>query len=122
MIGGWARQPPFPIARAFRPRTGGCMADAQDLEGVLRTLERSAKSNGAKVSVDEIIETVGPRSFGPLLLLCGLLGMTPVSAIPTAPSILALITILIAAQMVFGRQTVWVPRFLGKLSVKAERL
>ena len=95
---------------------------AQDLEGLLKTLAQTAKSNGAKVSVDEIVETFGARSFGPLLLLCGLLGMTPVSAIPTAPTILAAIVALIAGQMVFGRQSVWIPRFIGKLSVKAERL
>ena len=97
-------------------------AQAQDLAGVLNALNRSAKGNGAKVSVDEIVETFGQRSFGPLLLLCGLLGMTPVSAIPTAPTILAVITILIAGQMVFGRKTVWIPRFIGKLAVKAERV
>jgi len=97
-------------------------AQAQDLEGLLRTLAHSAKTNGAKVSVDEIVETFGPRSFGPLLLLCGLLGMTPVSTIPTAPTILAAIVALIAGQMVFGRQSVWIPRFIGKLSVRAERL
>ena len=95
---------------------------AQGLESVLRTLERTAKGNGAKVSVDEIVETFGARSFGPLLLLCGLLGMTPVSAIPTAPTVLAVIVILIAGQMVFGREAIWIPRFIGKLSVKAERL
>jgi hypothetical protein len=48
--------------------------------------------------------------------------MTPVSAIPTAPTVLAVITALIAGQMVFGRTTVWIPRFIGKLSVKADRL
>ena len=95
---------------------------AQGLESVLRTLERTAEDNGAKVSVDEIVETFGARSFGPLLLLCGLLGMTPVSAIPTAPTVLAVIVILIAGQMVFGREAIWIPRFIGKLSVKAERL
>jgi len=98
------------------------MAKAQDLDGVLNALQQAAKGNGAKVSVDEIVQTFGQRSFGPLLLLCGLLGMTPVSAIPTAPTVLAVITALIAGQMVFGRTTVWIPRFIGKLSVKADRL
>lgn len=97
-------------------------AQAQDLESVLRTLERSATSNGAKVSVDEIVETFGERSFGPLLLLCGLLGMTPLSAIPTMPTVLAVLAVLIAVQIVFGRRTVWVPRVIGRMSVKAASL
>ena len=95
---------------------------AKDLEGVLGELDRAARSNGAKISVAEIVETFGERSFGPLLLLAGLLGMTPVAAIPSAPSIIALITLLISAQLLFGRHTIWLPRFLAKLSVKADKL
>lgn len=94
----------------------------QSLESVLAELQRAAKQNGAEVSVDEIIETFGQRSFGPIILLCGLLGMTPVSSIPTVPSILALITILVASQMVFGRKVIWIPRFIGRLSVTAAKL
>jgi hypothetical protein len=93
-----------------------------DLEAVLGDLQRAAKSNGAKVSVGEIVETFGKRSFGPLLLLTGLLGMTPVAAVPSAPSIIALITVLIAGQLLFGRETIWLPGFLEKLSVKAARV
>jgi hypothetical protein len=95
---------------------------AQDLEGLLGELDKAARTKGPKISVGEIIDTIGKRSFGPLLLLAGVLGMTPVAAIPTAPSIIALITILISVQLLFGRKTIWIPRFLQKLSVKAERV
>ncbi|HEY8571102.1 exopolysaccharide biosynthesis protein [Phenylobacterium sp.] len=95
---------------------------AQDLEDVLGELEKAARSNGAKVSVGELVETVGKRSFGPLLLLGGLLGMTPVAAIPTAPTLIATITLLVSVQLLFGRKTIWLPRFLEKLSVRAERV
>ncbi|MBL8771332.1 MAG: exopolysaccharide biosynthesis protein [Phenylobacterium sp.] len=97
-------------------------AKVHDLEDVLDALHRSAKDEGAKVSVDEILATFGRRSFGPLLLLCGLLGMTPVSGIPSVPSILAVITVLIAGQMVFGREAIWIPRFIAKLSVAADKI
>jgi len=95
---------------------------ASDLEDVLSELQHAADSNGAKVSVGEIVEAFGRRSFGPLLLLGGLLGMTPVAAIPTAPTIIASITILIAIQLLFGRETIWIPSFLQKLSVKSDRV
>lgn len=100
------------------------MAEAahHDLEGVLGELKKAAESNGAKVSVGEIVEAFGHRSFGPLLLLTGLLGMTPVSAVPTAPTALALIAILIAGQLLFGRKTIWLPRVLETMSVKAARV
>jgi hypothetical protein len=95
---------------------------AQDLEDVLGELQTAAETSGGKVSVEEIMEAVGKRSFGPLLLLGGLLGMTPVAAIPTAPSIIALITVLVSVQLLFGRKSIWIPRFLEKLSVKPERV
>ncbi|MGA0604541.1 exopolysaccharide biosynthesis protein [Phenylobacterium sp. VNQ135] len=99
------------------------MADApKDLEGLLDDLNEVARRAGPKVSVEEIYCAVGERSFGPLLLLAGLLGMTPVSAIPGAPTALAIMTLLIAGQLLFGRKTLWLPRRLLRLSVPAGKL
>lgn len=95
---------------------------AQDLEDLLRELRKAADGNGPKVSVEEIMEAVGHRSFGPLLLLAGLLGMTPVSAVPGVPSMIALITLLVASQLLIGRDTFWLPKFLLKRTVKADKL
>ncbi|MCR5879987.1 exopolysaccharide biosynthesis protein [Phenylobacterium sp. J367] len=94
----------------------------RDLQEVLDDLDKAANSNGARVSVGEILDTVGKRSFGPLLLVAGLAGMTPVSAIPTVPSLIAVITLLVAVQLLLGRESVWVPRMIEKLSVRATAL
>jgi hypothetical protein len=96
--------------------------EPQHLEDLLDELDRAASLNGAKVSVGEILDTVGTRSFGPLLLLTGILGMTPVSAVPTAPTVIATLTFLVSVQLLLGRETVWIPRALEKLSVKAARV
>lgn len=93
-----------------------------DLTGLLDELQRAADDNGAKLSVGEILEAIGKRSFGPLLLLRGLLGMTPVAAVPSAPTIIAVLTLLVSVQLLFGRETIWIPRVLEKLSVKADRV
>ena len=93
------------------------MERTRDLEDVLGDLRKAATSNGAKVSVGEIIDAFGRRSFGPLIFLCGLLGMTPVAAVPTVPTILATITALIAAQLLFGRDSIWIPRAIENLSL-----
>lgn len=98
-------------------------ADApQDLEDLLTRLEQIAQSRGDKVSVQEVYDTIGERSFGPLLLAVGLIGMTPISAIPTAPSLLAAIVTLIAGQLLFGRHTLWLPKRVLKLSISSTRL
>jgi hypothetical protein len=91
----------------------------QDLEDLLSRLEDIASTKGAKVSVDEVYRAVGERSFGPLLLVVGLVGMTPISAIPTAPSILALLVILIAGQLLVGRHSLWLPKRVLKMSLSA---
>lgn len=99
------------------------MADKpHNLEGLLDELAETAARAGKKVSVEEVYREIGARSFGPLLLTVGLLGMTPVSAVPTAPSILAVIVILIAGQLLIGRKTLWLPRKILKLSVDTGRL
>lgn len=94
----------------------------ETLEGLIGRLDKAAGANGAKLSVGELVEAIGRRSFGPLLLLGGLLGMTPVAAIPTAPTIIALVNILIAGQLLFGRDAIWLPKWLANLSVKAGRV
>ncbi len=95
---------------------------AQDLENLLDELDEVASSKGPKVSVEEVYRAIGERSFGPLLLIAGLLGMTPVSAVPGAPTALAIVTILVAGQLLIGRKTFWLPKRLLKLSVAAGRL
>lgn len=94
----------------------------QDLSDLLDELDQCAKRAGGKVSVEEVHEAIGARSFGPLLLVTGLLGMTPVSAVPGAPTVLALITILVAGQLLLGRKSFWLPRPILKLAVAPEKV
>jgi hypothetical protein len=94
----------------------------EDLEALLGELEEAAKTNGARVSLEEVMDAIGRRSFGPLLLVVGLLGMTPVAAVPGAPTVLAVVTVLIAGQLLFGRKSFWLPKVLLKLSVKSGRM
>lgn len=65
---------------------------------------------------------VGDRSFGPLLAVIGLVAASPLGLIPTLPSILALGTGLVAAQLLVGMPRIWLPRFLLARSVDRERL
>ncbi len=53
---------------------------------------------------DEIVEAVGERSFGSILLLAGIITLTPlIGDIPGVPSIMGLIVFLIAIQLLIGR-------------------
>ena len=57
-------------------------------------------------------DAIGARSFGPLLTAVGLAGVTPLAAVPTIPTLLAACTILVAAQLVLGRKSFWLPRWV----------
>ena len=94
---------------------------AKDLEDLLDELV--AASNAAEsVSVADIQETVGRRSFAPMLAICGLLVLTPVGAIPGVPSAFGVVVILLAGQILIGRRSLWLPVFLTARAVSADRL
>ena len=75
-----------------------------------------------RVTVADVREAVGSRAFGPLLLLAGLVTMTPISAAPGVPSLLALCVLAVAGQMVVGSDHVWLPRWALALKVDARTL
>jgi hypothetical protein len=77
---------------------------------------------GDEVTVAEIMKAVGQRSLAALLLMPALLIVTPVSAVPGLPTIAGLLIAFVAVQLAVGRETVWVPRFVHRRSLKRERL
>jgi hypothetical protein len=92
---------------------------------ILDKLECAGGGSGGgdgTVTVGEIVERMGPRSFLPLLLIPALLMVSPLSSIPGTPTLSALIIGLIAAQMLLGRQRLWLPAFVRRRSFKRARL
>lgn len=87
------------------------------VDGVKEIAEREDE-----VSIDDLLDEFGDRSFAPLMLILALIGITPVGAIPTVPTILGLCIAMIAAQMAWGREHVWLPGFVTKRGVSSERL
>jgi hypothetical protein len=70
-----------------------------------------------RVSVGLVVDTVGRRSFGPLLLIVGLIILSPLSGIPGAPSVLSVLVILVAVQMLLGRKHFYIPQWLMRRSL-----
>lgn len=62
-----------------------------------------------RLSVEDLLETIGRRAYGPLLLFVGLFSISPASFITGMTWLLATIIILIAMQMLVGRPTPWLP-------------
>lgn len=93
----------------------------ENLQGVLETI-RNAGENAEVVSISDIHARLGRRSFGPLLVIAGLAPMTPLSTIPGLATLMALIVLLTAGQMLVGMRTIWLPEVIRRQSVSRKRL
>jgi hypothetical protein len=92
-----------------------------NLHGLLQGLSRTAAGQ-TELTVEDILNAVGRRSFAPLLLITSIAGFTPLSGIPGVPTTLASVIFLISVQMVLGRARVWMPDFLLERKIAAQKL
>ena len=93
------------------------MQELTNLEQLLDRIDDAAEGSG-QVSLHEIMETVGRRSFGPILLLAGLISAVPViGGIPGVPIIMGILVLLTAGQLLFRRRYFWLPHWLVARSV-----
>lgn len=91
------------------------------VEDVLDRLEDIAEEE-SRVSVRDAVEGLGARGYGPFLFLPALIEITPVGAVPGVPTALALIILLFAVQLAWGRESMWLPGWLYRRSVSDEKL
>lgn len=91
------------------------------LEHVIDSIVELGKKQ-EKVSVADIQDEVGQRSFGPFLSVPAIFELSPLGGIPGVPTLLGLIVIITAVQMLFGRRHFWLPGFISNRSVKGERI
>ena len=74
------------------------------------------------VSVADVLNEVGDRSFAPMVLVVSVLLVSPLSAVPGTPTIGAMMIILIASQWLAGRRYLWLPDVILRRAVSAARL
>ena len=86
------------------------------LSRVLADLARDA--NGT-VTIEQIRQALGERGFAALLVFFAAINLLPFP--PGSTLILGVPLLLIAAQMTVGARTVWLPAFVLRKSVSAER-
>ncbi len=93
-----------------------------NLDDLLDRMTQAARGNG-RVSLDDVLEVVGRRSFGPLLLVPGIVTVAPlVGDIPGVPVLMGLFIIVVASQVLVRRRSFWLPGWLLRRSVKASNL
>lgn len=102
----------------FRACAGGAPlpTSLHNLEQMLEHIAGLAKDQ-EQVSMAQVVESVGDRSFGPLLLMIGMTLFSPLSGVPGMAILAGIFVMLIALQMLVGRQHFWLPGFILKSSV-----
>ena len=95
--------------------------DPEGVEDVIGELDELASEND-EVCIADVLDDFGARSFGPVIMIFALIEITPIGAIPGVPTALASIIALIALQMLFGKEHIWMPQFVQKRSVESKKL
>src|SRR5262249_48325305 len=92
---------------------------AEEPSTVAAVLNRIVEDQaGERVAIGDIIGSLGPRAHGFALLLLSAPNLTPGPSMPGFSTIFALPMCLVAAQMVLGQRSLWLPHFLMRRSMK----
>lgn len=88
---------------------------ADVLDELSYNVNRESALEGVKLGV--LMNAVGRRSYGPLLLILGLFAISPATVLPFMTSIVAAVTLLVALQMAVGLKRPWLPKRLLEICV-----
>ena len=95
--------------------------DAENpVQSILKRLRD--KADQEEVTTEELVTAFGTASFVPALMIPAILVVSPLSGIPLFSSFMGVSIALIAAQLLFGREELWLPGWLLRRTVKGEKL
>ena len=84
------------------------MAEVNNLRSLLRSI--CENTEGDTVTVRSLLNAVGRRSYGPIFLLLGFVAVSPLTIVPGANWLIALVVLVFAIQLLFGRKFPWAPK------------
>ncbi|WP_209426616.1 exopolysaccharide biosynthesis protein [Pararhodobacter sp. SW119] len=80
------------------------------------------RAEDGEVTLAALVERLGRDSFFALLLFPALILVSPLSALPGMTSLMGIFIALVAVQILAGRRTLWLPRWMGDRRIAAKRL
>lgn len=84
---------------------------------------RTETEGMAHVSVGNVLNAVGERSFGPVALVAGVITLAPlIGDIPGVPTLLGLLVLLTLGQLIFQRHSIWIPAKLARRNIERKKL
>lgn len=95
----------------------------QDRETIQPLLDAAGNaSDEKKTSVGQIVESLGENSLTPNLIFVALAVVSPLSGVPLFSSICGITIALISAQMLVGRNHIWLPGFVMSRRIDSDKL
>lgn len=89
----------------------------------LLQLIATVRGEQSSVRLGAVLDLVGRRSFGPMLLVAGLVVMAPlIGDIPGVPTVIGVFVFLVALQLLLGRDHFWLPEWLLARRVRKSTL
>jgi hypothetical protein len=104
------------------PRSLTTLLDTLDPENAATGAETRHHDAHEGLTIQEMLDRVGARSFGAALLVPALILVSPLSIIPLMPTIGGLVILTISIQAFFGREHLWLPRFLASRRLSGPQL
>ncbi len=92
----------------------------RELADVVDDLKEKSEDDGQMSAQDALDEFAG-RLFGPLLVVPGLVTLSPLGVIPLVPTTMGVWVVLVAGQKLAGRKHPWLPGIIADRSVDAEK-
>ena len=93
--------------------------DITTLQQLLDRLDKAATDE--RVDVQCMMQAVGRSSFGALLLLGGLVTLSPLDIVPGIPTLIALAVFIVCVQLLAGRRHFWLPAWVLRRSISRRR-
>ena len=98
----------------------GDKAPKQNFTGLLDSLV--TETSGETVTLGQLMRIVQRRSFGAAILLLGLIAISPLTIVPGATWLVAVVTLIFSAQLLVGLQHPMLPRKLLDLKMSRPQL
>ncbi|MEN0087985.1 MAG: exopolysaccharide biosynthesis protein [Pseudomonadota bacterium] len=94
--------------------------DRQSVEGVIAEIERAG--DGPQISLADVLDALGARSFAPMLLVPALVAVSPLSGIIGMSSFCGLWIAAIAVQLLLRRDHIWLPAWMQRRSLSRQNV
>lgn len=98
------------------PTDSDAISGPQPLQGMLEQIHLVV-GDRQTVLLGELMDALGARGFGPVILLTASIMVLPTGMIPMVPAFMGLVLLLAAGQMLRGRQELWLPPRLYRVQI-----